>query len=191
LLDFTVSSPQRVFDYRADLQRGDWKQAEALVAVAFAQLAYEVIDRRDNHRLPDYLLRRDGVEYTVDVKRCSWIEDTGNFCFERYKVYDERPMVQLPSWGFDRNLDNVAVVGQSLAYARIVWMHALRDYIRDLQKWNIKGSRITWRELPARNVDTDGRDFTAHNWLIPVRELEEHALMDPQPLMLPKIERPR
>jgi hypothetical protein len=184
LLEFTISTHKPVFDYRADLASGDYKHAEMLVAEVFRQQGYAVVDRRNNRRVPDFLMEKNGPPFTLDVKFDRWIERTGNFCFERARVYDGDWRVY-PSWGFDEALDYVAVVGLSYRYARIVLMHDLRQYINDLEG-------IPWRDQSCSNTDTvTGRHFVAHNWLIPVVELEREGIMQMDPWPLPTIARNR
>jgi hypothetical protein len=181
-LDFTVHKP--VFDYRADLANGDYQHAEELVAESFRLQGYEVCDCRDDHRLPDFVMDNCGHEFTLDVKYDRWIEHTKNFCFERARVYDG-DWRAYPSWGWDESLDYVAVVGVSYRYARIVLMHDLRQYINDLVG-------IPWREQPCPNKDkVTGSHFVAHNWLIPVAELEREGIMQRDPWPLPTMERSR
>jgi hypothetical protein len=187
LLEFTISTHKPVFDYRADLASGDYKHAEMLVAEVFRQQGYAVVDRRNNRRVPDFLMEKNGPPFTLDVKFDRWIKQTGNFCFERWRVYDDEPSIRWPSWGWDEALDYVAVVNVDYSTARIVLMHNLRQYINE-----ISAECIPWEELACPNKDkVTGRHFVAHNWLIPVAELEREGIMQMAPWPLPTIARTR
>lgn len=156
-------------DKAADVNRSDVKMAEEMVYRALLKhRSWEVEDCRRLHVSWDFRFKFGQRIWTLDVKLDSWFERTDNVVFE--EVHRFADGTERPGWGWNTDLDYLAIVGCSMVVAHIVRLQTLRDYITREREF---GTPCRWKPTSPWNV----QGFHTHGYAIPRSELLTSGVM--------------
>lgn len=156
-------------DKDADVNRPDVKLAEEMVYRALLKhRSWEVEDCRHQHVSWDFRFKFGAKLWTLDVKLDSWFERTDNIVFE--EVHRYRDGLERQGWGWNADLDYLAIVGCSMTAAHIVRLQTLRDYIKAEREY---GTPTRWKPTSPWNI----QGFHTCGYAIPRGELLLHDVM--------------
>lgn len=167
-----------VSHFRADVNNPDNISAEQVTFDAltsyFAETSVTIEDVRDQHIKWDFILNRDGAEYTVDTKCDSYVESSGRLPFEILHVHDGS-RVEV-AWGLNERLDYIAVIPRrTFHFVKLIPMLYFRSYVfakTYLHTAEELESEHDWRFFQKQNVGIG--TWVTHGVAVPIQSVERY-----------------
>ena len=182
-----MATEQQVHDYYTDVKNPLFRYAEDCVAVTLLRMGWALENNRDANKHIDFIGTKAGRRVTFDAKYDRYIDTTDRIPFEETLDFDDGHHRQ--SWGWDIDLDVLAVTGASLSKLWLVRLQPVREHVLDNRAHFDGGTPQRWRPMfPFTGLRRlpDGRTrpgCTANGWAIPIAELPDDAIAAIVPLV--------